>query len=336
MKSMKLKLTKKLIITAAVLGIIAISTTTMFAGTTYTYPTNATIVGDFSYVRDSNGSIIPGKRVDIGDKITIMDVSYSKKLAQVEYPTPSGIQKGYYISVANNISYTNQDKWKNGSTPEIVYNSDGKTKIATIDPRQTATPLYSVQVANKTMYHIVFNYNGGKNNMSGYVYYAGTSTQPTPSSVPTVKTAMSYALYKSSGGKITCGYDGYVELKKKYGYRHEGIDFAKGSGASVYSLVDGEVINVVEGSSAKLSTIAIRTTDGRTIIYLHTDPAISKGKIIKGTKLGTESSRGADGVIHTHVEMRIGNWTGAAISKNKVQDNPNPNSYWESQGYIVN
>src|SRR6476661_4659864 len=78
---------------------------------------------------------------------------------------------------------------------------------------------------------------------------------------------LSYGLYNSTGGRITCGFDGYQSTPG----RHEGIDIAKAVGADVHALIGGKVINVVEGAtgSSGLSTIAIyNATFDKTIIYL--------------------------------------------------------------------
>lgn len=147
------------------------------------------------------------------------------------------------------------------------------------------------------------------------------------------------ALYKIniSSSKITCGFDGYVELRNKYGYRHEGIDFGYAKGKPVYSLTDGVVTKVTPGSSSALSTVAIYYKEKDvTVVYLHLAPAIAeKQTVSKGTMLGTEAARGANGAIHTHVEVRQGYHTSAAKSKDTTLVNSNPSSFWESLGYIV-
>ena len=40
-------------------------------------------------------------------------------------------------------------------------------------------------------------------------------------------------------------------------------------------------------------------------------------------------------MIHTHVEVRDGNKTSAAVSKNSTLENANPTSFWNSLGYSV-
>jgi murein DD-endopeptidase MepM/ murein hydrolase activator NlpD len=153
-------------------------------------------------------------------------------------------------------------------------------------------------------------------------------------------TKMSYALYKASGGSITCGFDGYVNTPG----RHEGIDIARGIGSDVHALIGGKVINISRGytGSGGLSTIAIyNATFDKTIIYLHSAPRSSLAvgqSISRGQIIADESWRGvsSSSAAHTHVEMRLGYHTLAAKSVNDYTlDNPNPTKFWNARGYSV-
>ncbi|WP_242907631.1 peptidase inhibitor family I36 protein [Actinomadura terrae] len=157
---------------------------------------------------------------------------------------------------------------------------------------------------------------------------------------PTTRTNMSFGLYELSGGSITCGFDGYTTTPG----RHEGIDIARGIGSDVHALVPGEVIYIARGAngSSGLSTISVYNSSlGKTVIYLHSAPRsglavgqqVSRGQVIADEAWrGISSSSGA----HTHVEMRPGRQTHAAKSVNDYTlDNPNPTSFWNSQGYNV-
>lgn len=146
---------------------------------------------------------------------------------------------------------------------------------------------------------------------------------------------MSDALYVGGGGHVTCFFDGYENTPG----RHEGIDFAKSSGSTVKALLSGTVTNVVEGGTG-LSTIAVyNATFDKTIIYLHTNPndSVDTGdSISKGQQIAVEAARGAGSASHTHVEMRLGRRTLAAVSVgDSTLDNPNPNSFWQARGYNV-
>ncbi|MBU3207985.1 N-acetylmuramoyl-L-alanine amidase, partial [Clostridium algidicarnis] len=77
----------------------------------FSYSNNAKVIRDFLYVRDSMGNVIPGRRVDIGDNITVLDVRYAKQLALVEYPTASGVKRGYVTNATNCIEYYYQDEY---------------------------------------------------------------------------------------------------------------------------------------------------------------------------------------------------------------------------------
>lgn len=156
----------------------------------------------------------------------------------------------------------------------------------------------------------------------------------------TSSTAMSYSLYKLSGGRVTAGFDGYRTTPG----RHEGIDIARGIGSPVRALTSGEVVNVARGyrGSGGLSTIAIynRTYD-KTVIYLHALPLdrVSVGdRVGVGEQIGAESWRGlsSSSAAHTHVEMRLGRRTLAAKSVNDwTLENPDPTSFWNARGYSV-
>jgi murein DD-endopeptidase MepM/ murein hydrolase activator NlpD len=150
---------------------------------------------------------------------------------------------------------------------------------------------------------------------------------------------MSHALYGSSGGRLTCPFDGYTTQDG----RHEGIDFAKSVGAPVRSLVEGEITRVEKGvPGGLLSTIAIYSARHKqTVVYLHTAPlrSLRVGKTVKRFQMiATESTAGITdpASFHTHVELRPGKHTHAAKSVGHEKlDNPNPNPFWQARGFNV-
>lgn len=165
------------------------------------------------------------------------------------------------------------------------------------------------------------------------------------------KTSMTNALYQIniSGSKLSCPFDGYKQISG----RHEGIDFAYGSGKDVYSLIDGEIIRITEGkrsaANENLSTIAIYDkASNKTVVYLHANPIRTGDKdnkpgdigiyvgmqVKKGQKIAYEDARGTKST-HTHVEVVNGYSRSAKKSSNAVLENSNPASYWQSKGYIV-
>ncbi|MEV4357937.1 peptidase inhibitor family I36 protein [Nonomuraea sp. NPDC049625] len=178
---------------------------------------------------------------------------------------------------------------------------------------------------------------GAKGNLNSILKNQNASHQFSPSTPARVD--MSYALYQARG-RLVVGFDGYKHISG----RHEGIDFARGLGAQVHSLVSGKVINVVRGATGGrgLSTIAIYNAAlDKTVIYLHTAPSssLSQGQqVSRGQVIATESWRGVSSGsnAHTHVEMRLGQRTLAAKSVNDPRlENPNPTSFWTSQGYNI-
>ncbi|WP_433174822.1 peptidase inhibitor family I36 protein [Actinoallomurus sp. CA-150999] len=177
---------------------------------------------------------------------------------------------------------------------------------------------------------------GSKGNLNSGLKNQNASHQFAPSS----RTNMSYALYKAGGGRITCGFDGYTTTPG----RHEGIDISRGVGSDVHALVSGKIIYLARGrtGSGGLSTISVyNASSNKTVIYLHSAPrsslrvgqTISRGQIIADESWHGVSSSSA---AHTHVEMRLGRQTRAAVSVGDPHlDNPNPTSFWISQGYNV-
>ena len=134
----------------------------------FTYPNNAKVIKDDLFIRDANGSIIPGRYVSNGDNITVLDVGYRRQLALVEYPTSAGVRKGYVANAVSCLQYYHQGEWVNGSTPEAVLDDAG-AKIGSLDPRERATPLYR----KNGMLHVVYNTAKGINTKSGYVAWDG-------------------------------------------------------------------------------------------------------------------------------------------------------------------
>ncbi|MEV0385787.1 peptidase inhibitor family I36 protein [Nonomuraea sp. NPDC050643] len=179
---------------------------------------------------------------------------------------------------------------------------------------------------------------GAKGNLNSTLKNQNASHAFNPSA-PTSRADMSYALYQARG-RLVVGFDGY----KRISGRHEGIDFARGLRAEVHALVSGIVTNVRPGATGGrgLSTIAIYNAAlDKTVIYLHTapSPSLRPGRqVSRGQVIGVESWRGVSSSsnAHTHVEMRLGKKTLAAKSVNDPRlENPNPTSFWNSQGYNI-
>ena len=131
----------------------------------FSYPNNAKVSGDSLYIRDINGNTIPGRYVSDGDNITVLDVSYSRQLVLVEYPTSNGVKSGY---VSNKLIRYFSAKWRNGSTKETVYDENGVV-LGSLSPRETAILLYK----KGDRFHVVYNTDKGSNTKSGYVIFAG-------------------------------------------------------------------------------------------------------------------------------------------------------------------
>lgn len=134
---------------------------------------NAVIQNDFFYVRDSERNVIPG-RIDIGDKVQILDISYSKQLVLVKYPTANGSRTEYIKNVPGNIKYLYEYQWQNGSTDETVYQDSSCTQpIGSLSSYEKATPLYR----RNGVLHVAYNTSLGNHTKSGYVKYNGGFSQ---------------------------------------------------------------------------------------------------------------------------------------------------------------
>ncbi|MGL5617040.1 MAG: SH3 domain-containing protein, partial [Sarcina sp.] len=138
----------------------------------FSHPNNATVSGDFLYLRDENGNQIAGRTVSDGDRITVLKVLSDKKLALIQYPAGSSVREGYVTNVVSIIKYDNLEKWVNGSTPEYVYETETSSeKIGSLDPREKATVLFK----KGNRYNLVYNTSAGVRSKSGFVDYAGGS-----------------------------------------------------------------------------------------------------------------------------------------------------------------
>lgn len=103
---------------------------------------NATVRNDFFYLRNSNGNKTNG-RIEIGTKIKVLDVSYSKQLVYIAYLENNIEKKAYITNAPNCIEYLYANKWSNGSTTETVYETSScANSIGSINPDEKATPLY--------------------------------------------------------------------------------------------------------------------------------------------------------------------------------------------------
>lgn len=277
---------------------------------------------------------------DAGDLLKIYEITDSYTL--LSYPTPNGSRTGYVktstiFGVATpREQVTSQGKvttYKTVSTSSqsgYVAKNDTVYKLGSARNGEYTLIMYTATSGSRA-YKVAFVKTSDYNN----TIVANTGAANTAQSGTTLTNAL-YGI-NTSGSKITCGFDGYVTLRQKYGYRHEGIDFASGKGNAIYSLTDGVVTNVSEGNSGNLSTIAIYyAAADKTVVYLHLAPTVASGSPVKkGEQIGTEDARGAGGTVHTHVEVRNGYKTNAAVSKDTTLVNGDPTAFWNSLGYIV-
>lgn len=258
----------------------------------------------------------------------------------LDYPVSSGGRRTGYVLTSQLFGRT--------SPSEVI---TSKAKVTTYTNTNTANKSGYIAV-NDAVYKLGTTSSGyalviySAKNSSGRAYKAAFITKAdyeklkaNPAS-SCGSQAMSTALYQSSGGYLSCCFDGY----SKTSGRHEGIDFVKGYGCAVYSLTDGVITRITEGANGSngLSTIAIyNSVANKTVIYLHSDPldSLHVGQAItRGQQIATEAWRGVSSSsgTHTHVEVRNGEKTSASKSVgDPTLDNPEPSSFWNSQGYQV-
>lgn len=284
--------------------------------------------------------------VDLGEEVVVTAISNDGKAVCVFYYSTAikGYRSKWFstediigirsVSVKSYVAKAKVTTYRMKSSTAVttagyISQSDKTLGLGTRSVGNTTYTVMAYPVTSKTI-----------NGVSGVKYKVAMVAMVANSNSTTDTQNMSYALYKSSGGRLTCGFDGYVNTKG----RHEGIDFKKGTGSSVYSLTDGVITRITEGyrGSNGLSTIAIYSAStGKTVIYLHADPVNSLyvgQQISRGQLIAYEDWRGCSSSsgTHTHVEVRDGKRTSAAKSVNDYTlDNSNPTAFWNSQGYQV-
>ena len=124
---------------------------------------NATIKGDFFFVRDKNGNKIEGRRVDDGDRIRVDDVSYNKQLCLVEYPTPNGTRTGYIKNAHQFIYY---DRHANMNGYRDVFDNDKKSKIGSVSNGERVCVLSE----DDKMMNICYATDKGNATKSGWIW----------------------------------------------------------------------------------------------------------------------------------------------------------------------
>lgn len=138
-----------------------------------------------------------------------------------------------------------------------------------------------------------------------------------------VRQKLMYAVFKNSGARITCDFDGYQNTNG----RHEGIDMVLSHNAPVYATISGTVTR----AGGSFNTVAIYDqSNNKTVVYLHFNSvAVRQGQWVnKGDLVGYQGSNGAS-ASHVHIEVRDGKRTAAAKSVNDpTLDNSNPYDYW--------
>lgn len=309
--------------------------------TTYTYNSSGKV---YAYTASNLKTKTGGYIACSTDECKIIEISGNA--VKVTYPVSNGTKTAWFSREA----FTYRDLANDAAVSSFT----AQAKATTYKWKGKSNTFGSIAIndkcyllrGNENSEWVQIIYPVSKGHKMGWVkgsdYAAISGKETTSQKSSTSNQTMTNALYKLdiSTSKISCGFDGYVNTSG----RHEGIDFNYKNGASIYSLTDGVITRVATGKNGSngLSTIAIYdSSHDKTVVYLHSAPLSSLyvgQKIKKGDKIGTESWRGcsnSDGG-HTHVEVRDGEKTHAAISVGDSKlDNSNPTSFWKSWGYTV-
>ncbi|SHI65146.1 N-acetylmuramoyl-L-alanine amidase [Clostridium cavendishii DSM 21758] len=127
------------------------------------YSPNAIVRYDWLYTRDANGNIEEGHRVDIGDKIEVLDVGYTKQLDYIIYPTPWGVRRAY-VTNGEWIGYLNENNGKMNVDAD-GYDSPNGSVIGSIYAGELVTTLQE----SGDWVNIVYSTNKGNNTKSAWV-----------------------------------------------------------------------------------------------------------------------------------------------------------------------
>ncbi len=265
------------------------------------------------------------------DECSILRISGNA--VQVKYPVSRGTRTAWFARnefSSCNLANGAAERWTQNSRITTYRRADGRDSYGYISSGDTCYKLSESGNYKQVVYPVSGGYKMGWIRKSD-------SEKGVPSGSKRVK--LSYALYQNSGARLSCGFDGYTNTSG----RHEGIDFTYRTGEPVYALTSGVVTAVRKGRTGGngLSTFAVyNSDDNKTVVYLHMSiGSFSVGDTIRvGQRIGTQSWRGisSSSSAHTHVEVRNGRKTAAAVSVgDRRLDNQNPKQYWESKGYSI-
>lgn len=266
----------------------------------------------------------------------------------------SALQQKFYLRNQGNGYFTLQSAY--GS--KLYVTADGRgpgANLYTAPQNNSDSQLFRVVDAGNNSYHVFakigvnlnFDCAGGGRGDGNNVQLWTTENNDwhkwrfTPVNLDSVdhsregiqKRLMQAVFHTTNGVRISKGgdFDGYIELKKNYGYIHEGIDLVLYHKAPVYAVISGTIVRAGDGYG---NTVAIYNEEiNKTIVYLHFDSVASDiyvgTKVNKNTLIGYQGNKDAPQGSHVHIEIRNGKQNGAAKSSDQHQDNPNPYPYWD-------
>ena len=172
-----------------------------------TYPINATSQENQN-ITDVKGNLT-GHSVNIGDELTVLDISYSQQRALVQYQAGNDIRQGYIVNDPRFIVYKNPNAWVNGSSAEIVYSDIECTKkFGTISAYESATVLYRKDNKTMVVYDAPDTVHGGTGmqNKNGFIHFYGNTPQQTPSANDLLDRSFSSNVEKINYGRSPLGH----------------------------------------------------------------------------------------------------------------------------------
>jgi hypothetical protein len=124
---------------------------------------NATIRNNIQVV-DASGNAISGRMVYAGDRVEILDVSYSTQLVKLTYPVSGGTYTAYIPNNTSNIAY-DKDHSASVISSCSVYQSPGGASIGSLSAGEYVTPIGT----SGSYVNVVYDTVKGENTKSGYV-----------------------------------------------------------------------------------------------------------------------------------------------------------------------
>ena len=93
---------------------------------------------------------------------------------------------------------------------------------------------------------------------------------------------------------------------ERWGTIHRGLDISTGKNDPVYSMLDGEVVQMWHNDKSLGNALVIKASDNKATLYMHlaSFSVALHDKVKVGQQVGIEGTTGDSTGIHLHVEMQ--------------------------------